>query len=76
MEQECIPVGCMLPTAVAVSGGGCLHQCPQDQAPHQDQVPLRPGTPWDQAPPLWTEFLTHTCENSTFPQTLFAGGKN
>ena len=26
-------------------------------------------------PPLWTEFLTHTCENITLPQTSFAGGK-
>ena len=26
--------------------------------------------------PLWTEFLTHTTENITLPQTSFAGGKN
>ena len=25
--------------------------------------------------PLWTEFLTHACENITLPQTSFAGGK-
>ena len=29
-----------------------------------------------QTPPLWTEFLTHTSENITLPQTSFAGGKN
>ena len=26
--------------------------------------------------PPWTEFLTHTSENITLPQTSFAGGKN
>ena len=26
--------------------------------------------------PLWTEFLTHTSENITLPQTSFAGGNN
>ena len=26
--------------------------------------------------PPWTEFLTHTFENITLPQTSFAGGKN
>ena len=25
--------------------------------------------------PVWTEFLTHACENITLPQTSFAGGK-
>ena len=30
--------------------------------------------PRDQAPPLWTEFLTHACENITLPQTSFAIG--
>ena len=25
---------------------------------------------------LWTEWLTHTCENITLPQTSFAGGNN
>ena len=29
------------------------------------------------APPLlWTEGMTHTCENITLPQTSFAGGNN
>ena len=29
--------------------------------------------PWADPPPLhlWTEFLTHTCENITFPQLLY-----
>ena len=31
---------------------------------------------WDTTNPLWTEFLTHTCENITLPQTSFACGNN
>ena len=27
-----------------------------------------PSASWDTHPHLWTEFLTHTCENITFPQ--------
>ena len=50
--QERIPVGCVSPASVAISGvGGC--------------VCLRVYTS-----PLWTEFLTHACENITFPQLL------
>ena len=46
------------------------HPLPWDQA-----YPPGPDTPQDQAPsPLWTEFLTHACENITLPQTSFAGG--
>ena len=26
-RQECIPVGCVPPAAVAIHGGGCLPQC-------------------------------------------------
>ena len=32
-----------------------------------------PSMHWGR-PPLWTEFLTHTTENITLPQTSFAGG--
>ena len=49
-QQECIPVGCLPPAAVAVPGG--LHQAPPlDQAPPGPGNPPGPGTPWDQAPP-------------------------
>ena len=41
-----------------VCKGGCL--------PHS---PL-PSACWD-TPPLWTELLTHTCENITFPKLLW-----
>ena len=26
---------------------------------------------WPSRPPLWTEFLTHACENITFPQLRY-----
>ena len=43
-------------------------------------VPVRgctcPGGVPAQVLPLWTEFLTHTTENITLPQTSFAGAKN
>ena len=50
------------------TGGVCLVS---QHAPRQ--------TPCEQnscRPPLGTEFLTHTTENITLPQTSFAGGKN
>ena len=55
-------------TTRSSSRRGGLHQAPE-------QNPLGPGTLWEQTP-LLTEFLTHTYENITLPQTLFAGGNN
>ena len=66
MKQECIPVGCVPPAAVAIQGG--LHQAPPGTrhppgpgtpgtrpplGPDipRDQAPPGQGTPWDQAPP-------------------------
>ena len=59
-KQECIPVGCVPPAAVAVRGG--LNQAPPqtrhpkpgthlEQAPPGTRPPPGPGTPPDQAPP-------------------------
>ena len=48
-KQECIPVECVTPAAVAAPGG--LHQAPQEQAPPFDQAPPQSRPPWDQAPP-------------------------
>ena len=86
-KEECIPVGCVPPAAVAVRGA--LHQAPPlDQAsPRTRQLPQTwhscpppgtrhspdPGTPRDQAPPCGH---THTCKHITLPQTSFAGGNN
>ena len=55
-QQECIPVGCISPAAVAVAGGGVLGgDTPQEQT--SPQIPPRsrhpPGadTPWTRHPP-------------------------
>ena len=58
-KQECIPVGCVPSVAVAVEMG-CLPQC---------MLGYMPSACWDTSR-LWTEFLTHACENITFPQLL------
>ena len=65
-KQECIPVGCIPPAAVAVQGGVSTRH-PPDQAPAeqippradpprpgipQEQMPPGPGTPQEQAAPL------------------------
>ena len=49
LKQECIPVGCIPPAAVAVRGG--LHQAaPWKQTPWEQTRQSRP--PLDQAPHL------------------------
>ena len=36
---------------------------------------IPPGlTPRSRTHPLWTEGMTHACENTTLPQTSFADG--
>ena len=55
LRQECIPVGCVPPAAVAVGGG--LHQAPTPpgtRPPHpQDQTPPPgPDTPQTRPPPV------------------------
>ena len=66
VQQECIPAGCVPPTAVAIRGGA-LHQ---EQAP----LPLRPGTPPPKPGtpeftrhPLGTRHPPWTRSPSTFP---------
>ena len=56
LQQECIPVGCVPPAAVAILGG--LHQAPPprsrhppDQAPHQSRHPPDQAPPWSRHPP-------------------------
>ena len=81
-KQECIPVGCVPPAAVAVGGVSTRHH-PRSRHPPQDQTPQSrypPGTrpPWSRypprtkppkqvPPPLWTESQTPV-KNITFPQ--------
>ena len=47
------------------------------QPPQQPCTPPSNHTcpPHNHTPPLWTEFLTHTSENITLPQTFFVGSK-
>ena len=67
LKQECIPVGCVPSTAVAVSPA--THARPAMHAPHHT-CPLTCLSLAMHAAPLLTEFLTHACENITFPQLL------
>ena len=73
-KQECIPVGCIPPAAVAVGGGGeGLDQIPLNFPlgfgpgdPPREQTP-RPGTPPEQTPSP-VDRITDACENITLLQ--------
>ena len=56
IKQECIPVGCVPPAAVAVGGS--------PSGTPRDQTPPGPG----QNPTLPMNRITDTCKNITFPQ--------
>ena len=84
-EQECIPVGCVLPAAVAVGlsppGTPPKKQTPPlDQATHQEQTPQtrhpNPTSRTRQPPPPPPRGQTHACKHITLPQISFAGGKD
>ena len=75
VQQECIPIGCIPPVAVAVcwAGGVCLivPHCMLGYTPPQVWAWRPPGqTPqpppwlwaWRAPAPLWTELLTHASE--------------
>ena len=77
-EQECIPVGCFPPAAVAVPDGG-LHQAPppppEEAHPREEATPpRRKHPPGGSTPPV--NRMTNRCKNITLPQTSFTGGKN
>ena len=59
--QECNPVGCVPPAAMAVSPA--IHS-PTTYAPRHAHTPPAMHA----SPPPWTEFLTHACENITLLQ--------
>ena len=67
LKQECIPVGCVPPAAVAVREGVSTRH-PRDQTPPRTRHPPR-----NQAPRPCGQ--THTCKHITLPQTSFASGK-
>ena len=63
-KLECIPVGCVPSTA-----GGCLPRWVGGCLPRG--ISAQGVSAWGCTPlPLGTEFLTHACENITFPQLL------
>ena len=54
-EQECIPVGCVSPTEVAITGGS-PHTPGADPPMKQiplEQAPPGAGTPWSSTPWVW-----------------------
>ena len=63
MQQECIQVRCVPSAAVAVCWGVSGQGVSAQGGAVVCQHALR-QTPT----PLWTEFLTHACENITLPQ--------
>ena len=83
VQQECIPVGCVPSAAVAVGGvclpGGCITACTGRGVSAPVHAGIQRGVSakgclpqctlgYTPPTPLWTEFLTHACENITFPQ--------
>ena len=72
IEQECIPVGCVLPSAVAIGGGVSTGHPPGADPPGSRHPPWRRHPhPREQTPPRGQ---THACKHITLPQTSFAGG--
>ena len=67
-KHKYIPVGCVPSAAVAVSPAT---HAPATHIPCHACLPCHAWPPAVHATPLWTEFLTHACENITFPQLLF-----
>ena len=73
LQQECIPVGCILPAHWLYATHAPCHAHPTCHACPLQCLPL-PMPPWHAYPPchacplLWTEFLTHVSENVTLPQ--------
>ena len=80
LQQECIPVGCVLSVTVAVCFTGGLHIHPPEQAPpwswHRPGRRLpRAGTPGSSPPrtdPLPVKRMTDMCKNITFATSLRA----
>ena len=71
-KQECIPIGCVPPVAVAVPGGS-----PPGTPPPGRAHPPGGSTPREEAPSRRKHppcGQTHACKHITLPQTSFAGG--
>ena len=79
-RQECIPVGCIPPASVAVSGEGVYRgACVSAQGCvclgrfQPRGVPAQGVSAWGVS--ATPRGHTDACENITLPQTSFAGGK-
>ena len=72
LKQDCIPVGCVPPTAVAIRGVSTGHPLgagtPPDQAPPLDQAPPGPGIPRPGTPGAGTPPTRHPLDQVP-PQT-------
>ena len=87
-KQECIPVGCVPPTAVAIQGVSTRHppttgtpprtRHPWTRHPPGSRHPPGPGTPRTRhlPGPGTPRGQTHACKHITLPQTSFAGGND
>ena len=72
----CFYLGCVcLPRRGCLSRGWCVCVCPRGGLPHTSHaqcmlgyLPPGPVHAGINPSPPWTEFLTHACENITFPQ--------
>ena len=79
VKQECIPVGCIPPAAVAMSISACTGHCVSQHALGRGcvypSIPAQgvsvggvyPSMHWGRHP-LWAEWLTDRCKDITFPQ--------
>ena len=84
IKQDYIPVGCIPPAcllylpACTAQGGVCLVCLGRGVSPCQGGLLARRMVSQHTMgqTPLWTEFLTHACENITLAQTSFACGNN
>ena len=66
LTKACLPRGCL--PKEDICPGGCLPGGVYTDTPQtKKQTPLDPKA---DNPSPWTNFLTHACENTTFPQLL------
>ena len=74
LQQEWIPVGCVLPTCNSTAGGVIQTETPWTGSAPPGQGPSERNLPWTETPwteTLWTETpcerIVDRCKNITFP---------
>ena len=66
-QQQCIQVGCVLPTHYRSVGGGLPNRDPPGRQPLGTELPPpRQRPPWTEEPPV--NRITDRCKNITLPQ--------